>query len=338
MEEIQLDTKELQFPKYVEIQTRTKCNAYCKICPYEKVENDLYENNIYEMPIDKIKKIIDECAEHKNEISRIIPYLNNEPTLDARFIEILKYIKKYNFYVETSTNGSGLTKVIIDEIIENRLVDNLRVSFFGGNKESYEKIMTKLCFEDSYKKVKYLIEKNNERGKPVDIELVLVLYPNIDPNREIEGLQILFPDVKIRIFGYLDRAGNNKDVKNSLAVEECEEKEYQLYGCSVKFSDERICIMSNGDAVICSQDWNREQVLGNVFNDSIEKVWHSKKSMQIKAQVRGEIPSDRNFICYRCRLANLKTKGKIFRNFKGDMYISERDLKEERQRFVENKD
>ena len=61
-----------RFPKIIEFQTHNRCNANCIICPYSSMgyKSEKMEDEIF-------KKIIDECVDKR--ITRLIPYLNNEP-------------------------------------------------------------------------------------------------------------------------------------------------------------------------------------------------------------------------------------------------------------------
>ena len=78
------------FPKYLSIQTTTLCNATCVFCPHPEVKS-LFPTATMDMEL--YRKIIDECANHRN-IERILLYMSNEPLMDPHLVERLNYAKE----------------------------------------------------------------------------------------------------------------------------------------------------------------------------------------------------------------------------------------------------
>ena len=308
------------FPQYLEIQTQTLCNAHCSICPYTGVENEVYEGKNLIMPMETITKIINEAANYKQYVKRVIPYLNNEPTLDKRLVDILRLIKSKGFFVELSTNGVGLNQKLSFEIINEKLVDNLRISFFGGTKETYNSTMTRMDFGTSYKRIKNFCDLNNAKEKPIDLEIVYVLNPKDNAEYETRNLKELFPEENIHLFGYLDRAGNNKE-KNKTIYQDCLTGTFTLNGCSLHRPDERVCIVNNGDVVLCSQDWRRQIIVGNVNDTSLFNIWNGESFEKVRQKVHGKIRAEKDFLCHSCKLINLKVGETTQLNFKGDKYM-----------------
>ena len=134
MEVIQLDFNDelkIKFPKIIEFQINSICNSHCTICPYSSIEKEFGHE---QMKDEQIEKLLEEFDEHASEIERIIPYLNNEPFIDSRFINLLRRLKsKKNHTIEVSTNASLLTKEISEIIVNEKLIDDFRISFFAGN-------------------------------------------------------------------------------------------------------------------------------------------------------------------------------------------------------------
>ena len=65
------------FPRTIQIQTFTGCNADCIFCPYGETYTTQPKGK---MPIELFRRIVDEAAEHG--VRRISPYLMNEPLMD----------------------------------------------------------------------------------------------------------------------------------------------------------------------------------------------------------------------------------------------------------------
>jgi len=41
----------------------------------------------------------------------------------------------------------------------------------------------------------------------------------------------------------------------------------------------------NGDALLCCNDWSRNQILDNIYNTSIDKIWMSQKVLEIRKEL-----------------------------------------------------
>ena len=320
------------FPKYIEFQTHSRCNANCTICPYEAMAEKYPAVN---MPIDRIEKIIKECDAHKSEILRIIPYLNNEPMLDSRFIDVLRRIKSSGHFIEVSTNMSGLTEKRMEAIIKERLIDDFKISFFGATKQVYQELMPKLNFQRTVTRIETFFMINQSNGKTIDVEIILVLTPWIDMEEQLDYVRERFPDVRIHGYGFLDRAGNIKGYTNNKRLHDSKTFQYyRLAGCKLKRPFERIGIMADGNVILCSQDWNREEIVGNVFETSIEAVWNGEGFQMARQRVLGQTETPDNYICKRCKLALLSPKEinssvdqEFVMNFLGDRYLTDWDVK-----------
>ena len=89
-----------------------------------------------------------------------------------------------------------------------------------------------------------------------------------------------------------------------------------------------MCILASGDVILCSQDWSKEEIQGNVFETSMYEVWNSKRAHDIKNKILGNIETPDDYICKKCKLAVLSNEeGKKYLNFKGDKYMDANDEK-----------
>lgn len=302
---------EIEFPPIIEFQTSSLCNAKCKICPYE-VKQKKYA--IQTMDDLMFEKIMCELDDNKPYIKRVIPYMNNEPTLDIRLIDILRRLKLSNFFVELSTNFSGMTERLMASIVDEKLVDDLRISFFGGDELTYKELMPGLNFAKTYELINKFVKINNNI---IHTEIYTVMCPWIEKDN-ILNIQKLFPELQVHKLGYLDRAGNVECQKNALLDSDSR----FIFGCELYRPFERMCILANGDAIICSQDWDREVILGNVFLTSIKDVWNGEIAREVRNTFREGKVINGDFICKRCKLAIIKREGDFYKNFLGDRYMS----------------
>lgn len=242
------------------------------------------------------QKIIDECSYYG--IGKISLYLFNEPLLDKKIIERLKYAKTKNpkSQIRLSTNASLLTEKISREIVDT--VDYIYLSIQGGitDKAKYEKIMG-LNYDRTYKNIIdfiELVETNNHNLKIFNTAINNVIP--FENERDILTEKEFWRSIGLKTlnFGGFSTWANkiNSNINNYSK---------NIRGCSLKHRPlTHVHVVENGDVVLCCRDWDREYILGNLEHSTIFDIWNSSKYWDIIKKVYyGKKASD-NFICYRC--------------------------------------
>ena len=131
-------TKATDFPNSILIETFNKCQGGCQFCPYRVLRKDEKPKL---MPMDTIKKLLDEISRHDN-VKRITLFNNNEPLLDKRIFDVIKYTKKTNPKVEStlSTNGRLYTSEVGKKLYDAGLT-TLYISIPSLNEKDYRDLM-----------------------------------------------------------------------------------------------------------------------------------------------------------------------------------------------------
>ncbi len=287
------------FPQVVELQTTNVCNARCSVCPYEATTATLTQKG--RMPDELIGRLIAECAEHRDEIAQIVPYHNNEPFADKRMIDILRQFKhKVGAAIELSTNASLMVKSKSEVLAAENLVDSLRISFFGASMLTYEARMKGLSWSTSTKNIKDLLELVDRFASSMRVEIILIADQGLTA-LEVETARKLWEPLgaSVHLFGYLDRVGSNGE-RNLLPDHHLTAT---IHGCDLNRPFERICILTSGQTVLCSQDWKLETDLGNAMTTSISEIWNGDIYRNYRTALKGGTNPDRSFICRRCKLA-----------------------------------
>jgi radical SAM protein with 4Fe4S-binding SPASM domain len=83
----------------------------------------------------------------------------------------------------------------------------------------------------------------------------------------------------------------------------------------------KVLIDYNGDVLMCSNDWKKQQIMGNVKNSTISNIWNSEKFIEMRKKL---IKKDRNHLaCNVCDVngrlngeAPFKSWVKYFKNSK----------------------
>lgn len=213
----------------IRLETRTRCNSTCDFCPCS-VQNETRQDII--MSEECFRKIIDELAD-MNYDGRIKLYINNEPLMDKRLPDFLKYInsKKMDLkWILIQTNGLLLNYELGCSLFENGL--------------------TWLVVND-YSRDGQLSQKH------IDI---------------IEKLRSRFPDKRIDFYQRTthevlsNRAGLSPNLSLKMRFDN---------GCL--FPIRQMNITANGNVGFCCVDVYMKNPLGNVMEQSLVDIWHSKQ-------------------------------------------------------------
>lgn len=256
----------LCFPKSILIETSNTCQGLCKFCPYSRIrKNDSLEL----ISEETFYSLIDEISKYNPK--RITLFNNNEPLLDKRIFKFIEYTyeKNKNTEITLSTNGIILTKDILKKLRDSHLT-TLYISVPTVNVEKYEYLM-------GFKPYK-----------------LFQLLESIDDSSLRKMIRIAVPETI-----YFDRASMQKkfegylicswplEYKGSWLMKE-EFKKFFPKSSYVGPCDrplDQAVISSNGDVIICCRDWNKENVIGNINNDSLYNIWTSEKMKQIQNKI-----------------------------------------------------
>ena len=122
------------FPLFqqVLIETRTDCNNNCPFCPHAFNNKPLGI-----MDWDCYTTIINQLCEIDYN-GRVALMLSNEPLLDDRLEEMIKYAKakSQRLFLDITTNGRLLTVEIVDHLFRLGL-DNININDYRGDRDLY---------------------------------------------------------------------------------------------------------------------------------------------------------------------------------------------------------
>lgn len=280
--------KALDFPLKLQIQTNSSCNGRCLFCPYPKISNRL-EQGVMEKAL--FEKISNELL--FSRYPKTIEFeLQNEPLLDERTFEFVKYIKTHNKRIECylTTNGQLLNRFSVQEIQKSE-IDRLIISLNAHTRETYQKISFGFDYENI---IRNIIDLASENGLKRKISISFVLTQD-SAQEVLKAVQYWrSKGIETMILELSNRAGALADYE-SMRLEKNSIRQnlpkrigrylitriIDILGCPYPFY--HINILFNGDVILCFQDWNRVSVIGNVKDKSIKEVWNSPKMNQVRA-------------------------------------------------------
>lgn len=279
-------SRALDFPLVLQLQTQSFCNGRCSICPYRIVKKKLDQGT---MEWNLFEKIASESAS-RHRLSTVIFHLQNEPLLDKRIFDWVRYFKtiRPGTFCTMNTNGELLDRFSTADIIQSNL-DRLIISINAYSKEVYESINNGLNYDNVMKNIASLISNPSLRHK-VMLDYVLTKQNLLEVHQAMQhwkkqGLQT-------RVVELTNRAGSLEGYENirptshyynnpvlSRAWRRWAPSIKSVLGCHIPFY--HMSILFNGD-VICCQDWNRAIIVGNIRTNSLREVWNSEKMNEIR--------------------------------------------------------
>lgn len=292
----------------IQIQTVSACNGKCTFCPYQ---DSWHQKNPGIMSWDNYKKIIDELKGFK--IAKFCPYLENEPLLDKEIFKKIKYaLVNLNIeLLELSTNLSVLSDQHLNEIINifPSIKHEIRISFHGFNKSSYENIMG-LNFENAVDNILKLVNLSQKS------HLKLGIRGAGTPRSANGNLRSWFGEKEyldfwkkqlvpfkkkpsVKFLRYHDRAGSIQLKNKGMSFNSIARESLDNFYCS-RF-DKWMHFLYTGEPILCCMDYNRETIFDDsITNKRIDELYASQRYIDLIKKGTGMMPSEDDFICKKC--------------------------------------
>jgi Radical SAM superfamily/Iron-sulfur cluster-binding domain len=146
----------MDFPLFVSLETQTVCNARCSFCPYPGLER--LGNK---MPDELIDKVISDLEAIPEDVQfRFAPFKVSDPFTDARLFGIIETInlRLPNALIDLYSNGASLTATRLESLRHIRNFQYLNISLNEHRKEVYEPLMG-LKFEHTLARLTHLHER-----------------------------------------------------------------------------------------------------------------------------------------------------------------------------------
>ena len=262
----------------VEISLNGACTRRCEFCP--RVDDKRYPNILKSLDIFAYKNLIEDL--NQNNFTGILSFSGfSEPLLTKNFDEYLKIArsKLIENRIEIVSNGDCLPasdsvkKRYLDNLFESGL-NTIRFSLYDG--------------EEQYKK---MIRMKSNFGYNDEQIILRKRYLNSENN---------FGMTLSNRAGALDisKLGANYKGQQLPLNSPCF---YPFYKLMIDF---------NGEVLICSHDWHKDLVVGNINEQGIYDIWWGEKFMSIRRMLSEK---KRNcFPCSKCDVEGTLNGGQFF--------------------------
>ncbi len=143
-------------PHMLQLLLTTKCNLQCKMC-------GVWRTNEEELDTHYAKKTIDDAYKMGN--LREVYFTGGEALLRADIFNLIKYVKDFypDIWITINTNGTLLTKKIIDKLIDVRLCA-LGISVDSPLSEIHNALRGEKVLERVIEAIDYLNNEKKRRG------------------------------------------------------------------------------------------------------------------------------------------------------------------------------
>jgi radical SAM protein with 4Fe4S-binding SPASM domain len=269
-------------PRYIQLETVTKCNAACPFCPQNEIERGLAK-----MPDDTWRKVVDMT---RGWGVTYRPFLTNEPFVDVRQPEICRTIKQGDptARVEYNTNGELVTEKTGRALLEAG-VDIVRFSIDGLSRETYEPSRVGVSYDRVYERVPRFLEIWRAEGyeaKGVFTEVRMIGVP--ENAHEVEAYRAFWgPRCSEVLITELYRWPWTGQTARDVVRKPC-----------LKILDE-LFVYANGNVTICCWDVHERAVIGNVHEQTIEEIWNGHAARHLRALL-DDGRRDLIHLCSRC--------------------------------------
>ena len=286
------------FPLKIQIQTTTRCNAACQMCPYPEVtsqaefEHQIMSETLFDSLIEQLRN---------QPVERVSLFLMNEPLLDVRLGDWLSKAKSALPQVQLSlfTNGSALTGVKALQLAKSGL-DELTISVHGFDRTTYETVMKGLSFNRLQRNLEEVFTLYRAKElEPLKIHLVTGDIPELTNERELAN-PLYRQEILLKAFsnereavGLTTQIGSSKPQDAATRWSLCQRPLVKMY------------ILANGQCVLCNVDWSRDIILGQIdAKHTIADVWNNQAYGQLRRQHLTQSFSP-DLLCRRCDYAHV---------------------------------
>ncbi|MCM1251869.1 MAG: SPASM domain-containing protein [Clostridium sp.] len=268
----------LSTPYSLVLDPSNVCNFKCKFCAVQSRNEASYFQRQF-MQLNIFYKIIDDlsCFPEKLKVLRISGH--GEPLLAPNYVEMVQYAKKNNIaeFIETITNGSKLEPDLNQKIIDSGL-DRIRISVEAIDSEGYYNMAgVKIDFDKFVDNIKDLYIRSRDKRFEIYIKTVDAA---VDTKEKLDKFFNIFGDICDTIF--VDKViplwSDFEEIEKDFDI-----KKEGMHGQD--FQDVKICpypfysliINPDGQVTMCSADWKRKYVIGDVREETLQDIWNGIK-------------------------------------------------------------
>jgi len=258
--------------RIVQIENNTHCNYSCWFCQnryYVRPKKRMMDMDLFEHILEEVRTVYT-----KEELNIVTFSVYNEPTLDPHFLDRLRMMTEMGFIHQFVSNGSHITKEMVNAIIEEELnVDCFRLNVPTINPKECQKIVG-INAEYLDKILKRLDYTCDEVSK-ADIPISIMVNGNGTMDHKNTFYEVVDRFNKYKVDFSMTAISNRAGMLDHII----EGKIDHLYGhlnCRMNYFD-NLYIGVDGNLYVCCNDYYQEYSFGNLQRESLKDLLESKE-------------------------------------------------------------
>jgi hypothetical protein len=247
-------------PQLLQFETDTVCNAQCVFCEHPKMKR-----------ADKAswRTILNAVYKYGSKVVEVCPFGMQEPTLEPRLPAVLTNIKQMNSQVQTTiySNMAHYDEAVWTNILKWEALDKLAVSYYGFDKETYERLQPPLKYgvaEANIKKLARLKRKLNVDKPEINLHLLVMPETYKKTAKFAKRMRAILGDDHVGLVKWDGWCGN-KPFNDTFETFFWGKQAEHRYPCPRLW--QVITIHSNGNLVPCCLDAHEQEACGNINID-----------------------------------------------------------------------
>lgn len=282
------DIKILGKPINITIEPTNVCNAKCPVC--ETGAGILGRKKAF-LSFEDFKVIIDKMHPH---INTLMYYFMGEPFLNKEWVRQVKYAKKKGVsFISTCTNGD--VKGIPQGIIESG-IDFVSFQMGGTTEETHRIYRVNTKLENIRNNLLETIELKKQSNSKVHLEAGFILMKHNE--HQVNEFISWCKKIGVDSYNIIDPCVRTvQQGKKYLPTDKkhwiYDPKKFELGKLQRRVVPKNDCpwiyysmtIMSNGDVVPCCHDACGKEVMGNLIEDEMEKIWNGEKFQDFRKRI-----------------------------------------------------
>lgn len=248
----------------VRYEVTDHCNAECIMCPRD---NHKLGREHGVMSFEKYQRSIEEVS--LLGCKQVVLTGFGEPLVDKTLEQKVQYAKDKGMRTYIISNASLLNAQRAEGLIQAGL-DELRVSFYGMRKETYETVMVGLNFDTTMKNLSEFLDIRNRLGsKRPRLELSWLVLPENEGDTELfkEHWEPLADAIEIwKPHNFGDGRSYRQRYQDVAIKNTCGRPE-----------NGPLQIQWNGEVIPCCYDYNNQIILGNAFEQPVLDILNAEK-------------------------------------------------------------
>ncbi len=257
--------------EWLNIELSSKCNLRCRWCILDHDKDPQY------LDLELLERILTEVSGGKFPRLQRIDFHNGGETLlhpDAdkalKIIGDFKAADLKDIHIALLTNGTVLKSSVLKVLTERKVVDEIRFSIDGGNRQFYEYIRVGANWNKVSSNVERLIMSMREAGVGTKVGVICMVPPGKPQSTEWmsdEFLRVIEMADQVEIRSPHSWEGS---LPEEVEIKAAWERKNSSDIC--KFLRKNLVVLASGQVTVCCADLLGRGDLGNLHDITVEQA------------------------------------------------------------------